>query len=221
MSSFDLFETIWTKTVLPTCTDYLSKYEFIDYVEKSKKIAKRWFEKESLIFEQSYMIDTTKNIDRHKIASCMTKAILIAKPLRISFWDKINQFFSHTKFDDTVYLINQIIAINVAVLILEGYIRSDDTKKIKHKIRFPDPFPKGDNDYVKDVCLDLYYMNPKKFNTISYADIFFLWEKYSCRRAHCNNLIRYIKKVCPNITDQEIENISLKSEEDFVAQHKG
>lgn len=220
MKEFDLFEKIWASVVVPTCTDFLSQYNLKNYVSWSKRIAKSCFYDEVNLFVKSYMVKDTKNIDRHKIAACMIKAILVSKPLRVSFIDKVHLFFGKKKFDDDViYLINQYIAINVAVIILEGYIRSDDKKIIKHRIYFPEPFPDGEKDYIKDVCLDLYYTKAKKINTVAYSNILFLWEKYSCRRVQCRNLEsmcrKFLIKDCGTnneYLDKRIDDIRFLSE---------
>ncbi len=210
MSKFDLFESIWEDVVEPTIKDFLSTdNSFEKYKKSSKEIAKKWFYNETHFFIYSYMVDETKNIDRHKIAACMLKAILVAKPIRISFFSKASKFLKKSEFDDNVYLRNQHIALNVAVLILEGYIRSDKNKNIKHSICIPEPFPKGQKDYFKDVCLDLYYTNPKQINTVTYANIFFLWEKYSCRKVQCNNLeleLLSIKQFSESFKNLNLEN---------------
>ncbi len=213
MNDFDLFETIWDNAVIPTCREYINKYDVVDHTERSKNKIKRCFYEETQFFIHSYMIDETRNIDRHKIASCMVKAILIAKPLRVSFFNKVKQLFKKIELDDVTYLINQYLSMNVAILILEGYIRSDVKKEIKHKIFIPEPFPEGQKNYMKDVCLDLYYTKPKKINTITYANIFFLWEKYSCRRVQCSNLENECKKLMRQSGNFSEEDLQSKIDE--------
>ncbi len=199
---FDLFDRVWADTVIPTIKEFGDKYRKFVYFNKLSKLkAKKCFHKEAQTFVHSYMVNETKNIDRHKIASCMLKAILVAKPFKCSFLQKTTQFFKREKIDDECSLINQYIALNVAVLILEGYIASDKNKEIKHRIYTPEPF-KGNKDYLKDVCLDLYYTKPRRINTITYANIFFLWEKYSCRKVQCNNLETLLMS-CLDGSDEE------------------
>lgn len=212
MTKFDLFDTIWEKTVEKTCEIYLEKYgsgNLVNHIAKSKKKARRYYYESSRIFVYSYMRNMTHNIDRHKIASCMVKSILMARPLRVSFFDKVKWFFTKENIDDKIYLANQYVAINVAVLILEAYIRSDIKKEFKHRIFFPEPFPDGEKNYIKDVCLDLYYTSPRNFNIITYADIFFLWEKYSCRRAQGENLEDKCKELLKGTakSEEEMEQI--------------
>lgn len=177
---FDLFDTIWEKAVEPTINERKKVYKDYGYFSpRAKKIARRWFYDETQTFVYSFMINETKNIDRHKIAACMMKAILIAKPFRVNFFDKAKQVLKNIEVPDMVYLMNQNIALNVAILILQGYIASDKHKAIKHNIYFPEPFPEDPKDYIRDVCLDLYYTKPHDVNTVTYANVFFLWEKYS------------------------------------------
>lgn len=197
MNHSELFDAIWNSIVEKTIDEFTKDYKgIIRFNAKSKRTAKRVFENEANIFLRSYMVNSTHNIDRHKIAACMLKAIVVSKPIKILLKEKISYvikyIFSSKKVNnqshDDIMLLNYKIAINVAVLILEAYINSDEKKSIKHIIYNPEPFPNGRKDYFRDICLDLFYTKPSKINTITYADVFFLLEKYSCRREQCANL---------------------------------
>ena len=86
--------------------------------------------------------------------------------------------------------LNEYLAINIVVSILDSYINSDDRpeRKFKHKIIQPEPFPVDDSDYMLDICIGLHYSNIKHFDPILFANTLFLWEKYSCRKKQCDNL---------------------------------
>lgn len=83
INTLDLFNKIWKDVIVPISNEISNNHGLRKCYKKAKYIAQRRFYKESQVFVQSYMVDKTRNIDRHKIASCMLKSILIAKPLKM------------------------------------------------------------------------------------------------------------------------------------------
>lgn len=177
------------------------------------------------ILVKNYMVLDTVNVDRHKIAACMLKAILVVKPLKISLKSKLTFLFSSGKdysdilkhqlqFKDNEQLkkhflfFNEYLAISVAVSILESYIQSDNRQgRFKHGIVLPAPFPELDEDYLLDLCIGLHYTRSRNIDTITYANVFFLWEKYSCRKVQCDNIVASYKSQLRDnkMSEEEIE----------------
>ena len=149
-----------------------------------------------------YMDENTDLIDRHKIAACVMKSILYAKPLYIPLKTKIKYIFSKKKAlyqffvqrntnlqDDKFYIfLNEYLSIYASIHIINSYINSNE-KNYHHKIVVPEPFPEPDSDYILDICLGVGYSKLKYCNVVTFANVFFLWEKYSCRKSRCDSLI--------------------------------
>lgn len=156
-------------------------------------------------FIKGNMYLNTRNIDRHKISSCVAKSILVSKPLYIPFISKIKFVFSDKPIYDVTsssiaensyfMFLNEYLSLEVVVSILESYISSDNRKdRFKHKIVLPEPFPIDDTDYLADVCIGLHNCKARHFNTVAFANTLFLWEKYSCRKTRCDNLEKFCEE---------------------------
>lgn len=202
-----------------------------------------WFVKFFLFFHYKrlrkkiidlYMADDTVNIDRHKIAACVMKSVLLVKPLYIPLKSKIKFIFSKKEYlfeiikpndsrkcsidkiknEEKRYIyLNEYLALSIAIHILECYIKAND-KNFHHNIVAPAPFPEPDVDYWLDVCVGLGYSNIRRCSTITYANVFFLLEKYSCRKKRCDNLSEAYKSILQ-------KNISLqKKYEKLLEKHK-
>ena len=158
---------------------------------------KRYYKRYCNVFIKSFMVNGTKHIDKHKISSCMMKAILMTKPLKLPLKRIIYTTFHIAAKNLPVqeYLANELLSLTVAINIMEGYIHDDREKLLKHKIVSPAPFIHINDDYFDYVCLDLHYTGARKFNIITFANVFFLLEKYSCRRVQCENLIIAYKQL--------------------------
>lgn len=151
---------------------------------------------------RSYMAKGTERIDKHKIAACMMKATCVVHPLRFSTRDWFLIRFSPDTIDknkeyphtvEEMMIANECLALSIATSIVESYIAAhykngDESQPLLHSIHFPEPFPDGDDNYFRDVCVDLYYTRSRQISILTYSDIFFLWEKYSCRYDQCENL---------------------------------
>lgn len=201
-NNIEEFNKIWEEIVFPLINNVsevlhlrCKNYKLVRFVMRHV------FLKETKVFINSYMVSKTKNIDRHKLAACMVKAILFAKPLRLSFSDKIaiiklkRGSLSNDLFLTKKVFSNQFLALSVAITILDGYIQADQHKILHHKIILPDPFPSEDDFYQIDVCMDMFFSGVSNFNVMTYANVFFLLEKYSCRRVQCDNLEIAYKKL--------------------------
>lgn len=184
------FEKIWQDIVAPLVKELRNDYNLrLRYPLRAiKRFVGYYYQRNALLFLNSYMEADAEKIDRHKIAACIVKAILIVRPLSLRLDKGLKVLFRLDKVSETVMLANQYLALSVAITVLDGYIAADDTKELKHRIIVPEPFPEDDSDYLRDVCLDLYHTNAKRINIVTYANVFFLLEKYSCRKVQCDNL---------------------------------
>lgn len=218
------FDKIWDNVVVVTIKQLqleFQEYIYSDGYEKKKGKAKRLYNTYKNIFLKSYMSSSVSNIDRHKIAACFTKALLVVKPFKINTRAlnkavKDGILNKDSKEKKQITFINEYLALSVVITILDSYILYDENKKNKHIILLPDPYPEKDDDYIKDVCLDLHFTNSKKINIVTLANVFFLLEKYSCRRAQCRNLKEEYKRLLlesgdytSNSADDKIKQICL------------
>ena len=202
----DEFDRIWDETLQPLVESYQSQFHL-----KAKNTSclyyrmRKYFNKQRDLFLKSFMENDVYDIDRHKIASCYMKTVLAKRPLYIPLSVKLKFAFTNkplatlldvkTKakgINNKIYYANEYLALSVAVNIIDAYIMADDNKDFKHSIIIPEPFPEYDTDYLLDVCIDLRTNPLRKINIVSFANIFFLLEKYSCRRIQCENLENYL-----------------------------
>lgn len=211
------FDKIWQSVVKKQIVQFSEKlgikYKSLRILEKTIKYRFNKYKDEIV---KNFMEASTARIDRHKIAACFMKAIVVSKPLYIPLDKKIRLTFSPKKvkmkdflcisedvkadksdqIENILLFYNEYLAISVALTILNSYINSDNRpSRFKHEMVFPTPFPDEDEDYLLDVCIAL--KNTRKFqlNPITYANVFFLWEKYSCRKTQCDNLSKAYKRV--------------------------
>ncbi len=190
------------------------------------------FNKYKDVLVKNYMVLDTFNIDRHKIAACMMKAILNVKPLYIPYCAKLKFLFSSKdRYFDSIldyklelneddenspkkyYLfLNEYLSLGIAISILDSYIKTDNNpNRFVHNIVLPNPFPVPDEDYLLDVCIGLHYTQPSTINPIAYANAFFLWEKYSCRKKQCDNIESSYKELLKKSgagDEQKIKNMA-------------
>lgn len=215
------FDKIWEQIILELINQFQNEYT--DYLlpnnlEKQKNKIKKLYTEFKNIFLNSYMSSVVANIDRHKIAACITKAILINKPLKINYKKFTSAIHNGIIAPNSIEkkqitFLNEYLALSVTITILDNYIEADNKKKNKHIILLPDPYPEKDNDYIKDVCLDLHFTSPNKINIVTLANVFFLWEKYSCRRAQCRNLKEAYREILLDTKICTLENVDDKIQE--------
>lgn len=226
--STDEFDIIWDKVVcrltVELSKDYNLKYKNLN---NCRRRARKLYRKYKDIFIKSYMYWNTDKIDKHKSAACYMKSLLVIKPIYIPFLEriKIGLVPSKSKYDfnviETLLLINEYLAFSVGVTIVDCYIaRNYEEDKSKHPLEhcicIPTPFHDGEDEYIKDVCLDLYYTPTRLINIVTYANIFFLLEKYSCRKIQTENLIDELSK---SLTKDEIDKIRFRPQKKIKNQN--
>lgn len=221
------FEKIWESVVKVLISENSKKLgiKHKNFVLLKFKF-KYYYTKYRAFIVKNYMTPDTIRIDRHKISSCIMKATLKVKPLYIPVCSRIKflfsspnkhfvDFLSHELSQDEkttprkyYLLFNEYLALGIAISVLESYIESDNRPgRFKHSIVSPMPFPEPDEDYMLDVCIGLKKTKLKNVDLISYANIFFLWEKYSCRKKQCDNITDVYKKLLKKSGIQDEEKI--------------
>ena len=230
----DEFDKIWDKVVIPLLNSLSAQYPI--QVKRERRLyhkGRRLYHRYRNVFLRSFMYYDTDRIDKHKIASCYMKVILAIRPVHLSLCDWLLIRFNPKKYQDhrfkdieTIVLMNQYLSLSVATSILNGYIQTlgdDDShtdQPLTHRIYFPKPFRNGNEEYLRDVCLDLYYTRPGNINTVTYANVFFLLEKYSCRKVQCENLLDFSADMLreegldPTQIEEKLKAVRFKSRDD-------
>ncbi len=222
----DEYDKIWDNLLLPLILEYSKtyklKYKPIFYI---RRMIWHFYNNQRDLLLKKYMSSSVTDIDRHKIASCFVNSILEVKPLYIPLSAEMKLIFTNKKIcqilgacdsdaecqkiGNKIYYANEYLALSVAMSLINGYINADPTKTMKHKIVIPEPFENNTPDYILDVCINLHFCGKRKMDVATLSNIFFLWEKYSCRRMQCENLeeellsMYALKKSWPDLSDEE------------------
>lgn len=119
-------------------------------------------------------------LDRHKVAACMVYAILKASPIRVNMWI--------SNLPEKIVLANEYLAFYVGLNIIEMYKLdefNDGSIDTDYQIMVPRTYHEDENPqntYESNLCKAWYYIkidNIEKFDTLGYANVFFLLEKYT------------------------------------------
>lgn len=223
---YEEFSHIWDEILINLINDNIIKLNVsCTFLSLKKILIKRLYYVYSMIFMKKYMVKETENIDMHKISACIMKSILIVKPLKISLIDRMNLFFN-SKINDERYKtlknINELLALSTAFSIMNSCIQA---KKFSHELVFPIPFIIAEDSkfneateeekkeyqkrYIYDICVDLRSTGGFHFNFVTYANVFFLLEKYSCRYKQCENLEKECRRLLlkyNECSERDIEN---------------
>lgn len=207
MSTKNQFDAIWDEIIENSIRNFCER---LGVKHKPFFLLKIQMKKRYNTYKNAFikgnMYLNTKNIDRHKISSCIAKSILMTKPLYIPLVSKVKFVFSNKSiyevtsssktYEKYFMFLNEYLTLDVVVSILESYITSDNrADRFKHKIVLPEPFPVDDPDYLVDICIGLHNCKARHFNTVAFANTLFLWEKYSCRKTRCDNLAEFCKDI--------------------------
>ncbi len=222
---------LWEEVISPLIKDYskneLSKFPFVK-IKNSKKTRKKFIKLychyENLLLEE-YMINS-KRIDRHKIVAVCIKVLKRIKIFYVSFLDKIIFVCKNQKIPDNLLLINENFSLEVAYKILDSYIRTNSKQKglFYHPVEKPEPFYKKDSmgnfssngnsdKYLKNYAAELHFSTNSKVNLLTHANVFFLLEKYSCRKAQCDNLEEECRRLLLHYGECTSDNVNAKIDE--------
>ena len=123
-----------------------------------------------------------KRIDRHKIASIMMKAILIAEPFQLS--NKDTGEIPYTEEMPILgWLANEFFAIYCANVIVSAFLidetKDEEQKKI-YETGLVIPISKHGEDYLLQLAKELYYNKMEgNFDVFAFSNILFLLEQYT------------------------------------------
>lgn len=181
------FKKFWDNCINPTYEKLLKKDDSLYIRDGSfdslcrcyndiKNHTKRMFMKKS---------EETIRLDRHKIAACMAKAIVIDRPI----CKKVDENYNGAELDFVIA--NEALAFSVAISILEAYIRlrlesgnslfESETIYIKicdNGFCFPDTIMHV--DYKTSVCWAWHQsVIEGHFDVLGAANLFFMIENYS------------------------------------------
>lgn len=182
------FDIFFAK-VISRCIDDLEKYAKLELpdcicISKKKNINKKifsYYQRKRDFIKYNYMSGKTPvALDRHKVAACMVYAILKANPLEINMWIP--------NLPEKIVLANEYLAFYVALNIIEmyelNYLKEKGIEK-NCQIIVPKTYHEDDNPqntYESNLCKTWYYIkidNIEKFDTLGYANVFFLLQKYT------------------------------------------
>lgn len=119
-------------------------------------------------------------LDRHKVAACMVYAILKVSPIKVNMWI--------SNLPEKIVLANEYLAFYTALNIIEMYKLdefNDENIDRDYQIIVPRTYHEDENPqntYESNLCKAWYYIkidNIEKFDTLGYANVFFLLEKYT------------------------------------------
>lgn len=181
------------KVVIGKCIDEIKEYAkkngYVDLecFQKNKDDSKvimsmyRNYQKKRDYIKYNYM--SKKNpvaLDRHKVAACMVYAVLKANPIKVNMWIP--------NLPEKIVLANEYLAFYSALSIIEMY-KLDEFKDRNidnaYQIIVPKTYHEAENPqntYESNLCKVWYYVridNIEKFDTLGYANVFFLLEKYT------------------------------------------
>ena len=108
------FTEIWNECVVPTATRLSGKTGFRFNLD-SRTLIEKHYEKNRVRIRK-VMRESVKKIDRHKVASALTYAIMREAPINISFAKKVDIRF---------VLVNELLALAVGLEVVSAFIRSN------------------------------------------------------------------------------------------------
>ena len=171
------------------CTEVIDKY-IMDIEEyqtnincnciKVRKTAKhkifKYYQRKRDEIRENYMMEPTKSLDRHKVATCMMYAILKSKIL------KVNKYVPH--LPDKLLMANEYLAVFVGINIIEQYRKEEGIEEPKNQLIFPITYHETEKEeiaFLNNLCKGLYYLKWKLrfIDIFAYSNIYFFLEKYT------------------------------------------
>lgn len=182
------FELFWLNCILPTFEE-LAKVDKDLYIrEGSQDSLCRYYNDIKNCTKRAFMKkdDAVVKLDRHKIAACMAKAIVLERPIG----KKIEN--DYTGKEDCFIIANEVLAFSVATSIIKAYLRLKIDKRDSNFIKREEGyrkiceqdfvFPKTimEVDYKTSVCWAWHHnIINGYFDVLGTANLFFMIENYS------------------------------------------
>ncbi len=184
------YNIIWDKLIFPEIEQYVKKFEPYIYVSPTAKdeIWKQYVFLNTKLKNQ-YMQDSSKILDRHKVAACYMVAICNVKPLRFNkpSITKPNNFFIANELVAismaTTLVVNFVIAATESSAVLTEIQKNEICNKFKDGICFPEKEITNHGEYITNYAMELYLSNMQSdFNLLSIAHELYLLEALTMRR---------------------------------------
>ena len=184
------YNIIWDKLIFPEIEQYVKKFEPYIYVSPTAKdeIWKQYVFLNTKLKNQ-YMQDSSKILDRHKVAACYMVAICNVKPLRFNkpSITKPNNYFIANELVAismaTTLVVNFVIAATKSSAVLTEIQKNEICNKFKDGICFPEKEITNHGEYITNYAMELYLSNMQSdFNLLSIAHELYLLEALTMRR---------------------------------------
>ncbi len=184
------YNIIWDKLIFPEIEQYVKKFEPYIYVSPTAKdeIWKQYVFLNTKLKNQ-YMQDSSKILDRHKVAACYMVAICNVKPLRFNkpSITKPNNFFIANELVAismaTTLVVNFVITATESSAVLTEIQKNEICNKFKDGICFPEKEITNHGEYITNYAMELYLSNMQSdFNLLSIAHELYLLEALTMRR---------------------------------------
>lgn len=182
------FNDFWNKCIMPTYKELHNKDSDLYIRDGSADSLCRNYNDIKNSTKRLYMkkSDETIKLDRHKIASCMAKAIMLDKPVCKKLGD------DYTGTEDELVIANAVLAFSASISIMKAYV---ELSLAKENLQFREHeaeyrkicengfvFPKTimEVDYMSSVCWAWHHNAISgHFDVLGTANLLFMIENYS------------------------------------------
>ena len=192
------FKTFWDGCFIPTFEE-LKKTDSTLYTRNGSmdSLCREYNDIKNFV-KRAFMKQSTEEIklDRHKIAACLAKAIVLERPI----CKKIESDYTGKETEFTIA--NEVMAFSVAMSIMRAYIEHKFNKKdpcirkfeyayseiCKHGFTFPETIMNV--DYKSSVCWAWHHSAiDGHFDILGNANLFFMIENYSIAVYESKNIL--------------------------------
>lgn len=189
------FERLWSGCIVPSFTELYKQDQTLYLREGSSSSLCRCYNSIKNNTKRLFMKNSgSVRLDRHKIAACLAKAIVVVRPIGKTLDD------GYTGTEDEFPLANEALAFSVSLSILRAFIelklknkalesglRKDACQKIcDSDFIFPDTIIGV--DYSVSVCWAWHHnITNGNFDVLGTANLFFMIENYSIE-AYCSKI---------------------------------
>lgn len=182
------YEVIWTEIIEKEIKKYIKKYDnFIEIIPNAKELIWERYVYLNNYCKTNYMKLVDGKIDRHKVASCYLISISSVKP--ICFMAKTEDVK-----DDMYCIINERLAITVALSVLRAFImsaiknstdyneneKSELKKKFDKGLKYPRENLINHGNYITNYASEIYYSQAEgNINILAIAHELYLLEVFT------------------------------------------
>lgn len=180
------FDKLWKECIEPTFEELVKEDTSLYIRDGSFDSLCRLYNDIKNSTKKLYMkiFGDTVKLDRHKIAACMAKAIVLERPI----CKRVEENYVGTEADFVIA--NEVLAFSVSIAILKAYIRlrlqkeDDSSRKVAYtkicEVGFIFPETIMHVDYRTSVCWAWHHnIINGHFDILGTANLFFMIENYS------------------------------------------